>query len=103
MHTSVDTLGTSARHLVTAWMFLEPNIIHILNAQTPASQKRITCLKKFFFGTPCIFIDFVRYQENFFFFIYKMKLYLSSLNPFATKILPIYSVFNNDCPKSSDL
>ena len=34
--TSLDTLGTSARYLVMAWMFLEPNITHFLNAQPPA-------------------------------------------------------------------
>ena len=45
VHTSVDTLGTSARHLFMAWMFLEPNITNILNAQTPASQNSTTFLK----------------------------------------------------------
>ena len=28
-----------------AWMFLEPNITHILNAQTPASQNSTKFLK----------------------------------------------------------
>ena len=38
-------IGGSARHLVMAWMFLEPNITHVLNTQTPASQNSTTFLK----------------------------------------------------------
>ena len=37
-----------------ACIFLEPNITHILNAQTPASQNSTTFPKTIFFGTPCI-------------------------------------------------
>merc|ERR1711983_749362 len=35
-----------------AWMFLEPNITHILNAQTPATKNSTTFLKTIFFVGP---------------------------------------------------
>ena len=43
-------LGTSGRHLVMAWMFLEHNITHILNAKIPASQNSTTPFLKTIFS-----------------------------------------------------